>query len=105
MKSKEAIKQVLRMGSAVSLPYKAEINQWYGEIKINKIDEFYIIQPSWIKFYDIDEAVNYFCSEALTSKNVGYIQSRLDDKGYNFEIDYNLEKPSAINQSTQYTPS
>ena len=92
--TKEAIKQVLNAGGTISVSYKTEINQWYGELKISKLNDYFVVQPYWTKFYDIDEAINYFCSEAFTSKNVGYTQSRLDKKGIDFEKNYDLENPN-----------
>lgn len=78
MVSKEAIKQVVSAGLRVQFPFKRQISSWYGEIRLYQLDNFYYSCDT--KFSDLDEAVNHFCTEAFTSKNVGYIQSRLMDK-------------------------
>lgn len=78
---KDSIKKVIQMGGTISLPYKTEISCWYSEIKIHKYNKSYIISPNYIEFFDIDDAVNYFCSESMSSKNYGYVQGRLVKKG------------------------
>jgi hypothetical protein len=78
MISKEAIKEVVSAGLRIYFPFKREISSWYGEIKLYEMNNFYYSCD--IKFSDLDEAVNHFCTEAFTSKNVGYIQSRLMDR-------------------------
>ncbi len=81
MISKESIKQVVSNGITIQFPYKSSISSWYGEVKLYKLDDFYICNcPNHIKFYNVDDAVNHFCNIAFTSKNIGYIQSRLVDK-------------------------
>jgi len=94
-----AIKKILNSGGKIQVSYKQEINEWYSEISITKLkddecgESLYVVHPIWIEFYDIDAAVNYFCDAAYTSKNKGYIQNRLIDKGLiNDEMD--LEKPN-----------
>lgn len=91
MIKRENIKEVLNFGFKIEFPYKSEINQWYSNISINKYRDYYEISPMSVKFYDIDEAVDYFLKEAISSKNKGYIQNRLNRK-YDLE-EYNLEKP------------
>jgi hypothetical protein len=54
----------------------------------------YVIQPGWQKFSNVDDAINYFLDLGRTSKNKGYIQSRLMDKGI-IDDDCDLEKPSS----------
>lgn len=90
---KEHVKEILDFGFKLELPYKHKINSWYTNISITKTNNHYIIHPQSIKFYDIDEAVNYFLNEAITSKNKGYIQNRLSVK-IDFEEEYDLEKPN-----------
>ena len=92
---KNSIKDIVSIGGTITVSYKEEIASWYTELKISQIDEYYVIQPGWTKFYDIDEAVNYFCSLAFTSKNIGYIQDRLDKKGFDFQRVYNVERPTS----------
>jgi len=99
MDIKESIKGVLQMGGSISIPFKSKIDSWYSEVKISEISDkddggsVYVIQHPWLKFCDIDEAVNYFCNEAFTSKNYGYIQDRLRNKGLIGESS-DLENPS-----------
>ena len=72
----------MEKGGTISVPHKSKINEWYGELKISKLGKNeYVIQPYWQKFSDIDDAVNWFMDKGLTSKNKGYIQNRLRDKG------------------------
>ena len=78
MISKEAIKEVVSAGLRIQFPFKSEISSWYGEIKLYEMDNFYYSCD--VKFSNLDEAVNHFCTEAFTSKNVGYVQSRLMDR-------------------------
>jgi len=91
--TKEHIKELLNFGFKIEFPFKDKINSWYTNISISEYEKYYNIHPYSIKFYDIDEAINYFLDKAITSKNKGYIQGRLDKK-INFEEDYDLEKPS-----------
>ena len=44
------------------------------------------------ELYDVDEAIDFFLDKAITSKNIGYVQGRLDKK-FDFEEDYDLEHP------------
>ena len=95
MISKESIKQVVSSDISIQFPYKSSISSWYGELKLYKLNDFYYVGPFNIKFFDVDDAVNYFCNEAFTSKNVGYIQSRLIDKGIlDMDDSYSLEHPN-----------
>ena len=88
---KESIKKILNSGASIKVSYKTEISSWYSDLEIYKVDGDYYVRPEC--FSDIDEAINYFLDKGYSSKNVGYIQNRLSDKGYNFEEDYDLEKP------------
>lgn len=90
---KEQIKEILNFGFEIKFPYKSKINQWFSNISIIKYNDHYDISPMSIKFYNIDEAVDYFLDQAITSKNKGYIQNRLN-KRYDFEDDYDLEHPN-----------
>ena len=98
MNRKESIKGVIEMGGTVSMSFKTRISDWYDDIKISESNEeggkVYWIHPFSIRFCDIDDAVNYFCNETLTSKNVGYIQDRLREKGL-IDDDTDLERPDA----------
>jgi len=89
---KEAIKKILKFGS-VEIPYKTQIDQWYSKIYIHTYEGKYCIYPGSYMYSDIDEAVTTFMRKALSSNNVGYIQERLQKKGINFEMDYDLENP------------
>ena len=53
----------MNFGFKIEFPYKSEINQWYSNISINKYRDYYEISPMSVKFYDIDEAVDYFLNE------------------------------------------
>ena len=91
---KQSIIEIIERGGTISIPYKTKINEWYGELKITKLDKNeYVIQPYWQKFSDVEDAVNWFLNEGFTSKNKGYIQGRLDDKGVKFS-DYDIENPT-----------
>ena len=91
--TKEAIKHLVTNGAIIEFDYKEKISSWYSKIKIYKLDNFYYVERPYIKFADIDEAVNYFCSIAFTSKNIGYLQNRLRDKKLVGE-NTDFEKPS-----------
>lgn len=99
MNIKESIKNVLSMNGTVSIPYKIELKSWYGEIKIYKIDDEYIISGSCkhTNFSNIDTAVNYFCELSLSSKNYGYLHQRLLDKKL-IDIDFDFEDISKSNK-------
>ena len=90
---KESIKEILEFGFELKFPYKSKIDSWYGNISISKCYDYYNIQPFNVTLYNIDEAIDYFLDKAITSKNKGYIQSRLDKK-IDFEEDYDLERPN-----------
>lgn len=91
---RESIKDILECSGTIELPYKTKINEWYGQLKISKLSKGeYVIQPHWQKFSDIDDAVNWFMDIGLTSKNKGYIQNRLMDKGL-INDNSDIETPS-----------
>lgn len=99
---KQAIKDILKVGGSISFSLKHSIDEWFGSIKIYHVTPhwdpdakpYYYIEPYGKSFFDIDEAVDFFINEAFTSKNVGYVQNRLRDKGVDFEMDFDLENPS-----------
>lgn len=99
---KNSIRKIVENFGTVSFPYKTEINDWYSSISFTKIKPmwddkmvpYYFISPMGLKFNSLDEGINEFMELALTSKNKGLIQERLTNKGYNFEDDYDLEKPN-----------
>ncbi len=83
---RESIKDILENGGTVELPFKSSINEWYSNIRIYCLEKNrYVVEPQYQKFSNIDEAVNWFLKESTTSKNVGYVQSRLSRTGVNFE--------------------
>lgn len=89
----ESIKKMLNNGATISVPYKNEINEWYSDIKILKSSKS-TYNAHRKTFYDIDDAVNYFYEQAYTSKNKGYIQNRLVDKGLlDPDDEYSIEYP------------
>jgi hypothetical protein len=91
---KAAIIDILQKGGSISIPHKYKINEWYGELKINKLNSGeYVIQPGWQKFSNIEDAANWFLNEGFTSKNYGYIQNRLMERGLVSDGD-DLEKPN-----------
>lgn len=91
---RESIKDILESGGSVELPFKSSIGEWYSNIKIYCLERGqYVIHPQYQKFSNIDEAVNWFLRESITSKNVGYIQSRLSKMGVDFES-YKLDDPN-----------
>ena len=89
---KEDIKAVLEFGFKLEFPYKSKIESWYGNVSISKIYDSYYIYPWGTELYDVDEAIDFFLDKAITSKNIGYVQGRLDKK-FDFEEDYDLEHP------------
>ena len=99
---KNSIRKIVENFGTISFPYKTEINDWYSQITFTKVnpmwddktDPNYFISPMGLKFNSMDEGINEFMELALTSKNKGLIQKRLTNKGYNFEDDYDLEKPN-----------
>lgn len=101
---KDSIKNIIQANGKVSVSYKSEIDSWYGEIKIfslfcEDINNYEYSVEGGVKrqsFNNIDDAVNYFCYNAYTSKNIGYIQSRLMDSGKlgKDEEEYDFEEPS-----------
>lgn len=90
MISKESLKEILESGISFQFPHKSKISSWYGELKAYKLGNFYYIGNT--KFSDINQAIDFFLTEAFTSKNVGYLQSRLSDR--NPIDEYDLEKPT-----------
>ena len=91
---KAAIIDILQKGGSISIPHKSKINEWYGELKISKLSSGeYVIQPLWQKFSNIEDAANWFLNEGFTSKNYGYIQNRLMERGLVSDGD-DLEKPN-----------
>lgn len=77
---KDSIKELLFSGSTIEVPYKEKLEDWYGKVCITQLEDKYIVQNPWTTFYDIDEAVDYFCSMAYTSRNIGYVLDRLKKK-------------------------
>ncbi len=96
MKLRDAIIKIVETGGIVEIAHKSKINEWYGSVKVYKstYSGKYFVEYSRGEFKTAEEAVNVFMDLAYTSKNVGYIQKRLDNKGIDFESDYDLEKPS-----------
>lgn len=88
--TKEAIKQVVEAGMTIEFPYKSKINDYYSQLRFVNMDTYYRVGE--INFSDIDEAVNYFLREGFTSKNKGYIQTRLMNKRNDID-EYWLENP------------
>jgi hypothetical protein len=95
---KESIKILLQSGCSIKFPYKESIDSWYGDVSISKLrsrkSDVYVIQPAFTEIHDIDDAIDYFINIAFSPKNIGYIQSRLKEKGVEFD-DYDLENPTA----------
>lgn len=92
---KESIKDVIEFGGNIKIPFKRSIDSWYSELEIAKLgNREYVIQPGWQKFSNVDDAINWFLDLGRTSKNKGYIQSRLMDKGI-IDDDCDLENPNA----------
>lgn len=87
----EVIKELLDLGMSFQVPHKGEISSWYGELKVYQYGNFYYVGHT--KFSDLDEAINFFLTEAFTSKNVGYVQSRLMKR--NLLDEYDLENPTS----------
>ena len=98
MSKKQSIKEMLEVGATIKVGFKEEINSWYDEYSIHKSNlDFgskYYISPTMKGFENAEEAINEFCEHVFTSKNVGYIQKRLHEKGIDFENDYDLERPT-----------
>jgi hypothetical protein len=96
MKLRDAVKRIVETGGIVEIAHKSKINEWYGSVKVYKstYSGKYFVEHGRGEFKTVDEAVDVFMDLAYTSKNIGYIQKRLDEKGINFEDDYDLEKPS-----------
>lgn len=98
MKMRESIKLLLNNGVSIRKSYKSKINDWYGEFELYKVYDFYDKKEKYYAYHkdfnNIDDAIEFFMISCFTSKNKGYIQQRLDKK-FDFENDYNLEKPSA----------
>lgn len=98
MTIKQSIKEVVDIGATVKFSFKSSIDSWFSEYSLHKAHpEFgggYYLYPTMKKFENIDEAVDVFCEIIFTSKNIGYAQDRLRDKGIDFENDYDLERPT-----------
>lgn len=91
---KKSIEMLIDSGMTMKMSYKTKINEWYSDISISKFEEdnVYYIAPFYKKFSNREDAVSYFITEALSSKNKGYIQNRLRSK---IDLEkYNIEKPS-----------
>jgi len=83
---RESIKDILKHGGSIDVPFKSKINDWSSSMKIySHRSNLYIVDPHHQKFSNIDEAVDWFISKGLTSKNIGYVQSRLSSRGIDFE--------------------
>jgi hypothetical protein len=88
---KQAIKEILLAGGKVSFGLKYSIDEAYTSIEIYSINVDssldYIVEPHVGYFTDIDKAIDFFVVEAFTSKNVGYLQKRLQDRGILFDVE------------------
>lgn len=83
---RESIKDILQNGGSVEVPFKSNIKDWFSSMKIYSLgSNLYIVDPYYQKFSNVDDAVDWFISKGLTSKNVGYVQSRLSNRGIDFE--------------------
>ena len=100
---KNNIKQVILSGASVQVPFKSSLDNWITYIKIVKLEN---PEPKWIVetttltkyFDDIDESIDYFYDNAYTSKNIGLVINRLNDKKLinldKLEEDDEFENPS-----------
>jgi hypothetical protein len=89
---------LIELGCKISVPFKEKISDWYSNIEIYRTRAFddkryYFISPMGEKYLEPKEAIKEFCKIAFTSKNVGYIQTRLVDKGLDMDR-YDFEKPT-----------
>jgi len=75
-----------------NISYKTKINDWFSNIEIYSLNHRYYV--FCYVFDNIEEALDKFCDTAFTSKNIGLIQRRLQDKGVDFD-EYKLENPDA----------
>lgn len=92
---KQAIIKLLESGSIIKVDYKKRIEDWFSEISIYMHKDMIMIGPEHMKFYDVDDGINYFMDKAYTSKNKGFIQRRLGIKGLiDEENEYDFETPS-----------
>ena len=99
---KQAIKEIIQAGGSIEFSIKHSIDDWFDTIRIYSLiphwkpnpKTTYYIEPYGEKFEDIDKAVDFFINKTFTSKNVGYIQNRLRNKGIEFEKDFDLENPN-----------
>ncbi len=96
MKLSEAIKKIVETGGIVEMAHKSQIDEWYGSVKVYKstYSGKYFIEHGYGEYKTLDEVIDKFMDLAYTSKNIGYIQKRLDAKGVDFESEYDLENPS-----------
>lgn len=98
MSKKQSIKEMLEVGATIKVPFKERIDSWFGDYSIHKsnlgFSGKYYIFPTMKSFENAEEAIDAFCEQVFTSKNIGYIQERLREKGIDFENDYDLERPT-----------
>lgn len=80
---KTAIKDLLQKGLIVTAPYKKDMADWYSDVKIYNGSGFCSVIGDcfYKKFDDIDKAIDYFIEQCMSSKNLGYVLSRLARKG------------------------
>ena len=72
------IKDILILKGSISLPYKTEMDEWFGDVKLIVYETFktyYVVSYyDTKKFEDIDESIEYFKEIALSDKNIGIKQ-------------------------------
>lgn len=93
---KESISNILEMGGTVEFPYKSSIADWYSNTKIYRLEDkkgyFYIVDPRYMNFYDINEAIDFFMDLSMSSKNKALVFKNLIKKNLLTNEDfYNLE--------------
>lgn len=82
---KQAIKQLIQEGMTITCGYKLKVGDWWDEAKIhrkNKSNSCIIIFGHDAREFDnLDDGIDFFIDNFHSSKNIGYIITRLEKKG------------------------
>lgn len=82
------MKELIEAGVTLSLPYKEEIDEWFGDIKLTKLkNNKYVmqVQGSWDIYEDVDEAIRIFKEKGFNS--FGYMMSQYNHEHPEFDLD------------------
>lgn len=95
---KEAIRKLVLTGATVTYPFKTRTKDWIGEANISQMRP--LLRPDsktmygvhfpdqgWDKYKTLDEALDVFCSRAITRRNIALAYAGIRALGWANDLD------------------